>query len=86
MFNRRSLSFMAAIAIAALGGGGFSHSAPAIQTAVSKKAKRGLFNRRVYSSPEMLLGRKGVSMTCAQQKRNATKQRNQLRNKRVCRG
>jgi hypothetical protein len=72
--------------MAMMGSVGFAQATPVPREIVGKKVKRGLFNDRAMASQDALQGRKGAAMTCAQQKRNSTKRRNQQRHKRHCRG
>lgn len=82
---RRSGLFLVGVMAAALiGGTGLSFAVPALQPVVHEKTRRGLFNGVAYS--DVLIGRKGTPLTCAQQKRASSKRRNQLRHKRTVRG
>jgi hypothetical protein len=83
MFSRSRMLLAVAAGIAFMGNIGFTHSAPVPQAVTPKKARRGLLNGRAHLSSSVLFGRKGASISAAQQKRNATKRSNQRRHKQL---
>lgn len=72
----------AAVMALAVGTGmpAMGYQAPRITANATKKQRKGLFNGMTYPG-EYAIGTKGAGISMAQQKRNATKKRNQRRHK-----